>query len=194
LRTDPLEFKTLVARGPLAPGAPQTAKGIVRARPAEPVVLARGGAVTLTARASEIVLASVSRAPLPPKGKSMAGSVGARLRVVLKDVVAGTRSPPYDVFLARDGGAPLQPGTNAVRIGGLDLFGGAGGAHGHHGGETLVFEASDAMAQLSRTPGFDLRNVRVAIVRRGFAKATGGEFVPDDPDPPRIGAIDLLQS
>src|SRR5262249_17949860 len=122
-----------------------------------------------------------------------------RLRVVLRDVVAGLRSPPYDVLLVLGDGSPLQPGANAVRIGGLDLFGGAGGgAHGQHshpgGGETLVFEASDAVAQLSRTRGFELRNVRVAIVRRGFAKATGGEFVPDDPDPPRIGAIELLQS
>jgi hypothetical protein len=113
--------------------------------------------------------------------------------------VAGKRSSPYDVFLVLEGGSPFQPGTTAVRIGGLDLFGGAGsGTHGQHshpgGGETLAFEASDAVAQLSRTRGFDLRNVRAAIVRRGFAKATGGEFVPDDPDPPRIGAIELLQS
>jgi hypothetical protein len=196
-RTQQLELKTLVAKGPLAPGAPQTSKGVVRARPAEPVVVARGGAVTLTARTSEVVLASASRAPRPPKGTSMAGP--ARLRLVLRDVVAGKRSSPYDVFLVLEGGSPFQPGTTAVRIGGLDLFGGAGsGTHGQHshpgGGETLAFEASDAVAQLSRTRGFDLRNVRAAIVRRGFAKATGGEFVPDDPDPPRIGAIELLQS
>jgi hypothetical protein len=31
---------------------------------------------------------------------------------------------------------------------------------------------------------------------RGAAlpKPGGGEFVPDDPDPPRLGAIELLQS
>lgn len=33
-----------------------------------------------------------------------------------------------------------------------------------------------------------------SIVRRGLAGIAGAEFVPPDPDPPRIGAIELLQS
>jgi hypothetical protein len=106
--------------------------------------------------------------------------------------MAGNRTPPYDVFLLREGGSP---GKDAVRIGGLDLFGGAGhGQHAHHGGETITFEASDAVAQLSRGRDLDLRNLQVSIVRRGFANAAGAEFVPNDPNPPRIGAIELIQS
>jgi hypothetical protein len=42
--------------------------------------------------------------------------------------------------------------------------------------------------------GFDMMHLRVSIVRRSFANAAGGEFTPADPDPPRIGSIELLQS
>jgi hypothetical protein len=115
--------------------------------------------------------------------------------VVLRDVVAGARTPPYDVYLVQDGNAALAAGPNAVRIGRLDLFGGSGhGAHAQHGGTTLAFEAADAVAQLTGGRGFDPSKLRVAIVRRGFPVTTGGEFVPDDPDPPRIGAIEVIQS
>jgi hypothetical protein len=58
----------------------------------------------------------------------------------------------------------------------------------------LAFEASEAVTQLSKSPGFDLRKLRLSIVRRGFANANGGEFVPPDRNPPRIGAVELLQS
>jgi hypothetical protein len=178
-----------VALSPKAAGAP--ARGIARMRPSEPVVLARSGAVTLAGRENNVALTVVSRQAKPP-----AASASARLRVVLKDLVAGDRTPPYDVFLLLGGRSPLAGRANAVRIGGLDLFGGAGsGKHGHHGGgESLAFEASAAVAQLSRAPGFNMRNLLVSIVRRGFATANGAEFVPPDPDPPRIGAIELLQS
>jgi hypothetical protein len=198
---DPLRPSRLNMNAPMAaaPGTVPPIKAIARMRPAEPVVLARGSAVTLAARESRIVLAAVSRQAKP----SAAIGAGApeRLRVVLKDVVAGDRTPPYDVFLLLEGQSPLAAGTSAVRIGGLDLFGGAGGGkHAHHGGEThdrgetLAFEASDAVAQLSRARGFDMRKLRVSIVRRGFANANGGEFVPPDANPPRIGAVELLQS
>jgi hypothetical protein len=58
----------------------------------------------------------------------------------------------------------------------------------------LAFEASEAVAQLSKVPSFDMRKLRVSIVRRGFSNANGGEFVPPDRNPPRIGAVELLQS
>jgi len=179
----------------LAPGAaPSAVKGIARMQPSEPVVLARGGAVTLAARESAIVLAATSKQSQPSAAFAAGGP--ARLRVVLKDVVAGDRTPPYDVFLLLTGHSALEQGSNAVRIGGLDLFGGAGsGKHAHHGGgESLAFEASEAVTQLSHARGFDMRNLRVSIVRRGFANANGDEFVPPDANPPRIGAIELLQS
>jgi hypothetical protein len=190
-RPQRLDLNVLVAKAPgAAPGRQGTTRVAPNAAPSEPIVLARGSAVTLAARESQVVLASVTRPATPPGGRTAGGP--PRLRVVLRDVVAGDRTPPYDVLLLGDGGSP---GTSAVRIGGLDLFGGAGhGQHAHHGGETITFEASDAAAQLSRGRDLDLRNLKVSIVRRGFANATGGEFVPADPNPPRIGAIELIQS
>jgi hypothetical protein len=58
----------------------------------------------------------------------------------------------------------------------------------------VTFEATEALARLAGGTGFELRLLRVSIVRRGFAGIAGAEFVPPDPDPPRIGAIELLQS
>jgi Common central domain of tyrosinase/Polyphenol oxidase middle domain len=184
-----LDMKVVVARTPA--GGP-TAKGVARMAPNEPVVVARSSALAVAARESQVALAAVAR-PAAPSG-AMPGGAAPRLRVVLRDVVAGARTPPYDVYLVQDGSSALA-GANAVRIGGLDLFGGAGqGAHAQHGGATLAFEAGDAVAQLTGGRSFDASKLRVAIVRRGFPVTTGGEFVPDDPDPPRIGAIELLQS
>jgi hypothetical protein len=40
----------------------------------------------------------------------------------------------------------------------------------------------------------DMENLRVSVVRRGFAVATGGELVPPDPDPPQIGSVELISS
>jgi hypothetical protein len=188
-RTQQLDMKVVIARAPA--GGP-TAKGVAR-MPNESVVVARSGALAVAARESQVALAAVAR-PAAPSG-AMPGGGAPRLRVVLRDVVAGARTPPYDVYLVQDGNAALAAGANAVRIGGLDLFGGAGhGAHAQHGGATLAFDASDAVAQLTGGRGFDASRLRVAIVRRGFPVTTGGEFVPDDPDPPRIGAIELIQS
>jgi hypothetical protein len=188
-RTKQLDMKVVVARTPA--GGP-AAKGVAR-MPNEPVVLARSGALAVAARESQVTLATVARSAQP--SAAMPGGAAPRLRVVLRGVVAGARTPPYDVYLVRDGDAALAAGANAVRIGRLDLFGGSGhGAHAQHGGTTLAFEAGDAVAQLTGGRGFDPIKLRVAIVRRGFPVITGGEFVPDDPDPPRIGAIEVIQS
>jgi hypothetical protein len=178
----------------LAPGAaPSRGKGTAPMRRSEPVVLARGGAVTLAARESRITLVAVAQKGKPSAAPAASGS--ARLRVVLRDVIASDRTPPYDVYLLLDGQSVLAVGAIAARIGGLDLFGGAGrGTHARHGGDTLAFEVGDAVAQLSTASGFDMRRLRVSIVRRAFANANGGEFVPPDRNPPRIGAVELLQS
>jgi hypothetical protein len=178
----------------LAPGAaPIRGKSTALMRPSQPVVLARGGAITLSARESRITLVAVAQKDKPLAAPSVDKS--ARLRVALKNVVASDRTPPYDVYLLIEGQSALADGATAARIGGLDLFGGTGhGRHGHRGGDTLAFEASEAVAQLSKVPSFDMRKLRVSIVRRGFSNANGGEFVPPDADPPRIGAVELLQS
>jgi hypothetical protein len=97
-------------------------------RPSEPVVLARAGAMTLSARESRITLVAVAQKRKPAAEAPAGGSV--RLRVVLKNVIAADRTPPYDVYLLLDGQSVLAAGATAARIGGLDLFGGAGrGTH-----------------------------------------------------------------
>jgi hypothetical protein len=37
----------------------------------------------------------------------------------------------------------------------------------------MTFEATDALARLARLPGFELRLLRVSIVRRGFTVVAG---------------------
>ena len=196
-RMQRLEFNAAVAVRAPAGAAP--AKGFMRARAVEPVVLARSAALRLLARESNVALASISQAGRPPAaGKAALGPPPGRLRVVLKDVVAGEHTPPYDVFLALEGSSPLEAGSSAVRLGGLDLFGGEGSGHAHGGagtaGGTIAFDASAAVARLARARGFDMRRLRVSIVRRAYPSTAGGEYVPNDPDPPRIGAIELVQS
>jgi Common central domain of tyrosinase/Polyphenol oxidase middle domain len=195
---DPPRLEKLEFKPALAPGGAQP-KGFMRARTAEPTVLARSEALHLTARESNVALAAPARGTRPAASGKAVPAPGGRLRVVLKDLVANVRTPPYDVFLALDAGSPRAPGSTAVRVGGLDLFGeGGGGAHAAHGagtgGTTIAFEASAIMSQLARTRGFDLRRLRVAVARRGYPSTAGGEFVPDDPEPLRIGAIELIQS
>ena len=195
--------RTLDLRPPLvalAPGAGPAgglrSKGFMRARPTEPTVLARANGQRLTDRESRLAFAAVGRA-----GTLRADSA-ARLRVVLRDVVARDGAPPYDVFLVAD----RQSTAPRARLGSLAEFGGAGAvAHAHRGGghggadhavsegATIAFEATRAIRDLARS-GINLRRLAVAIVRRGFPQASGGEFVPPDPDPPRIGAVELLQS
>ena len=135
---------------------------------------------------------------LPAAGLIWARQAGSasRLRVVLRDVVASGESPPYDVFLVLEGSSPFEAGATSVRIGALDLFGGAGRSHHGHagGGATIALEVSQAVEQLSRQRGFNLSRLRVSVVRRGFASTVGGEFVPPDPQPPQIGAVELIQS
>ncbi|MEA2902947.1 MAG: polyphenol oxidase [Alphaproteobacteria bacterium] len=190
-RTERLTFEAAVAAGP---GGATLARGALPMQAPAPVLLARGATMTLQARESQIVLTSV-----PRQGRTSAGPVTpARLRVVLRDVVARDGAPPYDVFLVLEGTSLFDPSTTSVRIGALDLFGGAGtGHHGHAGGsagETIAFDATEAVARLSRLRGYELGRLRVTITRRGFPLSTGGEFVPPDSDPPKIGAIELLQS
>jgi Common central domain of tyrosinase/Polyphenol oxidase middle domain len=184
-RTERLVFTPRVVA---APGA--APKGFMRARTAEPAVVARSAALRLTAREANVALTV-----LAVSGKA-APSLQGRLRVVLKDVLANNRTPSYDVFLTVDSGSPRASGTTAQRIGGLDLFGEGGrhAGHGNAGGTTIAFEANEAVTKLARVRGFDYRRLRVAVVRRGYPSTIGGEFVPEDPDPLRIGAIELIQS
>jgi hypothetical protein len=68
------------------------------------------------------------------------------------------------------------------------------GQSGRPSVEIVTFEATDVLSRLARAPGFALNLLHVSIVRRGFAGIVRAEFVPPDPGPLRIGAIELLQS
>jgi hypothetical protein len=163
------------------------------------VVLARSGSVRLSGRDTRIVLAAVGRTSRLPRG--LGTDASRRLRVVLKDVVARERVPPYDVFLAVEGASSRDAALSPVRIGALDLFGGAGRGGHEHGspdhrteGELIAFDATAALVQLARGRVFDLRRLRVSIRRRGFGNGAGGEYVPADPDPPQIKSVELIRS
>ncbi|MGH6768061.1 MAG: tyrosinase family protein [Xanthobacteraceae bacterium] len=165
--------------------------------PPEEVVLARGRGVELSARESHLVLAAVPRprgrsnAKRKPKGKVMSRP---RMHVVLRDVIAGDRTPAYDVFLLLEGTNVFQATTTSVRLGAIELFGALGtGRSGRDDGEDIVFGATDAIAKLSKTRGYNLRHLRVSIVRRAVPDGAGKESVPRDPSPPIIGAIELVQ-
>jgi hypothetical protein len=196
MRTQQLEFKSSVA---LAPGGGQP-KGFMRARAVEPVVISRSNALHLTARETNVSLAVLARGTRQGGSAKGRRELAGRLRVVMRGLVASERTPPYDVFLTLEDASALAPGSTAVRVGGLDLFGeGIGGHAGHAAhnavtGSTVAFEASAAISRLARGRGFNVRRLRVAVVRRGYPSAAGGEFVPNDPDPPHIGAIELIQS
>jgi len=193
---EPQRPQKLDLKGPavaIVPGGPPGG-ALARGRPpgaaSAPVVVARSPQVRLSQRESRIALAAPVGSAQP---QGRLAVLPQRLRVVLRNVIASDRTPPYDVFLVLDG-ASAAP----VRVGALDLFGGAGHlGHGQGGRpdvEVIAFEASDALAQLQSAPGFAMDRVRVSIVRRAFQSAVGGEFLPQDPDPPRIGSIELLRS
>ena len=167
----------------------------VRAAPAAEIVLARGRGVELTARESHLVLAPVPRPPVKyaPKGHPNAKAPPRRQRmhIVLKDVVAGDRTPAYDVSLLLEGPNVFDPTTTTVSLGGLDLF----GPIGRDGdGEDIAFDVTNAIAKLSKVRGYNLRHLRVSIVRRAVADASGKDVVPVDPIPPQIGSVELIQS
>jgi hypothetical protein len=164
-------------------------------------VLAVGLALVLSTKAGSsasgrIALAAVAQQREPSREAIAAGAL--RMRIVRRNLIASGRAPPYDVLVSLDG-ATTPADAAPIRLGSLDLFGGAGHGVRHEpsarpGVESATFEATDALARLARAPGFALRLLRVSIVRRGFPGVAGAEFVPPDPDPPRIGAIELLQS
>jgi hypothetical protein len=188
-----LDFPVAVATAPGAAVSPKT-RATAAAAPAAPVVLARAGATRLTQRESAVALAvnRFENRALGGRAMSAAGPVPQNLRVVLRNIIANEQSPPYDVFLVLD--APARTAT--VRLGGLDLFGGAGtrsGVSGHREGiEIIAFDATDALTMFESLPSFDMDKLRVSVVRRAFLLTTGQEFIPPDPDPPRIGSIELI--
>lgn len=181
----------------MKPGAPAPS-------PAEPLVLARATEIDLSARETAVVFGPVAPPRRRPqrvkvaRGAKVAKGVKPpvpRTRVVLRDVVAADRTPAYDLFLVLEGPNVFAPTTTSQPIGALEFFGGSGrGDDGRERGETVAFDATAAMAKLAKTRRFNIRFLRLTIVRRGVADASGNETVPPDPTPPEIGAIELVRS
>ena len=133
--------------------------------------------------------------PLPPqrrppqKAKVVKGAPPPvpRTRVVLRDVVAADRAPAYDLFLVLEGSNVFAPTTTTQRVGALELFGGTGrGDDGRERSETIAFDVTEAMAKLSKTRGFNMRYLRLTIVRRAGHRRIG-RARPCRPDPDAAG-------
>jgi hypothetical protein len=158
---------------------------------ADAVVIARAGATVLAARETHLVLKPV---PAPrrsaPKGRAKGAPATPQRQLVLRDVVARKGTPNYDVFLVLEGPNIFEATQIRVQVGTLELSGGSEGAKG----TTIVFEVNGAMAQFSKTRGFNIRHLRVVIVRRAATDAAGKTAAPADPHPLEIGAIELVQS
>ncbi len=164
--------------------------------PPAPEPFGRAAAIELSARETAVVFAAVTPPRQPPqKGKAAKAAPAPRTWVVLRDAVVADRSPSYDLFLVLEGSDVFAPTTTSQRIGALELFGGSG--RGDDGvrasGEIVAFDATEAMARLSKQRGFSMRHLRLSIVRRPMADAAGAETVPPDPTPPAIGAIELVR-
>jgi hypothetical protein len=163
--------------------------------PREEIVLARGQGIELAAQDSHLVMAPVARPrPKPaPKAKQKAKAPprAPRLYVVLRDIAAPDRALPYDVSLVLEGPNVFDATATAVPIGRLELFGDAGRQGST--GEAVAFDVTDAIAKLSRVRGYNIRHLRVSIARRALADGSGKHVVPADPNPPQIGAIELVQ-
>ncbi len=112
---------------------------------------------------------------------------------MLRDVVAADRTPAYDLFLVLEGMNVFAPTTTTQPVGAL-VFGKAGGDNGSDRKESFAFDVTEALAKLSKTRGFNMRYLRLTIVRRA-ADASGDETetVPSDPAPPEIGTIELVR-
>jgi Common central domain of tyrosinase/Polyphenol oxidase middle domain len=159
--------------------------------PGEPLVLARATEIDLAARETAVVFKPVPPPRRPPqKAKAEKGARPPvpRTRIVLRDVAAADRSPPYDLFLVLEGPNVFAPTTTSQPVGALELFGATGR------GETIAFDATEAMAKLAKVRGFNARLLRLSIVRRPMTDAAGAQITPPDPAPPEIGAIELVRS
>jgi len=170
--------------------------------PSDALVLARATAVDLAAQETAVVLAPVPppRRP-PPRPKLAKGEKppAARTWIVLRDVVASDRTPAYDLFLVLEGMNVFAPTTTSQPVGAL-VFAKAGGDNGPDRKESFAFDITEPLAKLSKTRGFNMRFLRLTIVRRAVAEkpANEKETAPSDPAPsvpmpPEIGAIELVR-
>jgi hypothetical protein len=190
--------------------------------PSDALVLARATDIDLSALETAVVLMPVPPPRRPPQRPKLAKGEkppAVRTWIVLREVVAGDRSPAYDLFLVLEGTNVFAPTTTTQPVGAL-VFGKAGGDKGAERKETFAFNVTDALAKLSKTRGFNMRYLRLTIVRRAAAdKPANAKVVapsdsgpsdpapsdpapsdpapsdpaPSPPVPPEIGVIELVR-
>ena len=111
---------------------------------------------------------------------------------MLRDVVAADRTPAYDLFLVLEGTNVFAPTTTTQPVGAL-VFGKAGGDNGSDRKESFAFDVTEALAKLSKTRGFNMRYLRLTIVRRAVDDDRAMRTAPSNPAPPEIGTIELVR-
>jgi hypothetical protein len=160
----------------------------------EPLVLARVTSVVLAARETHVALLPVPvrrRPPAKAKPKKGAKPVPPRTQLLLRDVVLRAGAPGYDVFLVLEGLNVFQATETRVQVGTLEQSGAPETADKPM---TVAFEANDAFAKFAKIRGFNIRHLRVAIVRRAVKDKKDEESQPADRPHPEIGAIELVRS
>jgi hypothetical protein len=174
--------------------------------PSDALVLARATDVDLSAQETAVMLAPVPpprRSVQKPKRAKGEKPPAVRTWIVLRDVVAADRTPAYDLSLVLEGTNVFAPTTTTQPVGAL-VFEKAGGDSGADRKQTFAFDVTDALAKLSKTRGFNMRYLRLTIVRRAAdPPANEKETAPRDPAPsapvpsapvpPGIGAIELVR-
>lgn len=161
----------------------------------EALVLARATDIDLSAQETAVVFAPVPlprRAPQRPRPAKGEKPAAQRTWIVLRDVVAAARAPAYDLFLVLEGPNVFAPTTTSQPIGALEL-GAAGGDNAPDRKEAFAFDVSEALAKLSKVRGYRMSFLRLSIVRRPAADASGKGTVPSNPTPPEIGTIELVR-
>jgi hypothetical protein len=161
----------------------------------EALVLARAADIDLSAQETAVVLAPVPpprRPPQKPKRAKGEKPAASRTWIVLRDVVAADRAPAYDLFLVLEGTNVFAPTTTTQPVGAL-VFGKAGGDNGSDRKESFAFDVTEALAKLSKTRGFNMRFLRLSIVRRPVTDTSGNDTAPGNPTPPEIGTIELVR-
>jgi hypothetical protein len=178
----------------------------------EGLVLARATEIDLSAQETAVVLAPVPsrRPPQRPKLAKGEKPPAPRTWIVLRDVVATDRAPVYDFSLVLEGTNVFAPTTTTQPVGVLE-FGKAGNDTASDRKETFAFDVTEALAKLSKTRGFNMRYLRLTIVRRA-AKDDAAAVKKDDAGakkddagketapavatpsaPPEIGTIELVR-
>ncbi len=158
-------------------------------------MLARATDIDLSAQETAVVLAPVPpprRPPQKPKRAKGEKPAASRTWIVLRDVVAADRAPAYDLFLVLEGTNVFAPTTTTQPVGAL-VFGKAGGDNGSDRKESFAFDVTEALAKLSKTRGFNMRFLRLSIVRRPVTDTSGNDTAPGNPTPPEIGTIELVR-